>query len=129
MACRTEAGRKKHNNRVNCLMWMKVRLVNNLPDDEIIAGAVERYGYKESSAEKYLQKAKDLLIAAETKTMEAIVEKNVERLTAIAEAASDGDSYADAIKAIDLLNKMSGAYIEKKEVKLEGNNITFQFGE
>lgn len=110
-------------------MWMKVRLVNNLPDDEIVAAAVERYGYKESTAWKYLQKAKDLLLASTTKTMEAIVEKNVERLTAIAEAASDGDSYADAIKAIDLLNKMSGAYIEKKEVKIDGNNITFQFGE
>lgn len=129
MACRTEGGRRRHNNRVNCLMWMKVRLVNNLPDDEIVAGAVERYGYKESTAWKYLEKAKDLLLAAQTKTMETIVEKNVERLTAIAEAASDGDSYADAIKAIDLLNKMSGAYIEKKEVKVDGNNITFSFGE
>lgn len=129
MAIRTEQGKRKHNNRINCLMWMKVRLVNNLPDDEIIAAAVERYGYKESTAEKYLDRAKQLVVAAETKTMEKIVEKNVERLTAIAEAASDGDSYADAIKAIDLLNKMSGAYIEKKEVKIDGNNITFQFGE
>lgn len=118
----------RRRNKTNAILWAKLRLVNNVDRIDVVAGVMERYGYTESYASELVKKAENLATSVAVQDMEVIINKNLARLDAIAEAAADGDDYQNAIKAIDTLNKMSGAYVDKKEVEIKGNEIRFTFG-
>jgi predicted ATP-grasp superfamily ATP-dependent carboligase len=59
---------------------------------------------------------------------ETIRNKNIQRLSEIAEETHEECDYQNAIKAIDVLNKTANVYIDKKEINIDGNEISFTFG-
>ena len=53
----------------------------------------------------------------------------LERLEDLLRKALDSDDKASSLKALDMINKLHGLYIEKKEVKLDTQKLRFSFGD
>lgn len=96
--------------------------------EDVINALVEEYGIKEGTATRYYERGKQLIEYSMTWDLENIRNKNIQRLDTIAEETMEVEDYQNAIKAIDTLNKTVGAYVDKKEINLEGTEIQFNFG-
>ena len=57
--------------------------------------------------------------------------KNIqlERLEDLLRKALESDDKTASLKALDMINKLHGLYIEKKEVKLDSQKLRFSFGD
>lgn len=62
------------------------------------------------------------------KRMDIIFALQRERMEFLLKGAIEKKDYLSAQKIMDSMNKMYGLYTEKKEVKLDSNTISFNFG-
>lgn len=90
-----------------------------------------RWDIAQSTARKYVNMA--ITNLCNHYKDEETVEKNrktfIERLEKMVQQSLEDNRPDLALKAMDLIGKASGAYQEKKEIKLEGEtNIKFNFG-
>lgn len=78
--------------------------------ERIIEKLVEDYDYSDATAENvYYQAKKDAVKSIQDYLTEA-AKVNVQRIISIADKAAVDGRYGDALKAIDMLNKMNGLY-------------------
>lgn len=119
---------KQTRRHVNILRYAKCRIDEGMEREDVINALVEEYGIKEGTATRYYERGKQLIEYSMTWDLENIRNKNIQRLDTIAEETMEVEDYQNAIKAIDTLNKTVGAYVDKKEINLEGTEIQFNFG-
>ena len=98
-----------------CLSLLRM----NYDYDQIIERLQDEYGYSSHSAKQLLVKNKRKLKNSVEKKIDKIAEENVARLEAIIDECYEQRKYTDALKAIDILNKMGGQYTQK--IDLNGN--------
>lgn len=115
--------------RVNILQFSKRRVEEGYERGDILNMLVDEYGITQRTAERYYERAKELLTYSMVWDADTIRNKNIQRLSEIAEEAQEDMDYQNAIKAIDVLNKTACVYVEKKDITIDGNEITFTFGE
>lgn len=115
--------------RVNILQFSKRRVQEGYERGDILNMLVDEYGITQRTAERYYERAKELLTYSMAWDADTIRNKNIQRLSEIAEEAQEDMDYQNAIKAIDVLNKTACVYVEKKDITIDGNEITFTFGE
>ena len=119
---------KRTRNCMNILRFAKERLMDGMTKDELTQALMDNYGIAERTAETYYRRANELVTYSMVWDADTIRNKNIQRLNEIAEEAKEGEDFQNAIKAIDVLNKTANVYIEKKEVTLDGSEISFTFG-
>lgn len=114
--------------RVNILQFTKRRVDEGYERGDILNMLMDEYGISEKTSERYYTRAKELLTYSMVWDAETIRNKNIQRLSEIAEETHEECDYQNAIKAIDVLNKTANVYIDKKEINIDGNEISFTFG-
>lgn len=85
-----------------------------------------KYGYKikhRPEVKKYIEDAQ-AIIETNYKIKREDIVRNVFHL--LEECSQDGDR-SNYIKLLDMLNKMSGNYITKQEISVDGKGIVFNF--
>lgn len=119
---------KSTRRRVNILRYTKNKVEEGMDRGDIINAVMEEYDVTESTATRYFNRAKQLIEYSMTWDADVIRNKNIQRLDNIVEEAMENEDYQNAIKAIDTQNKTASVYIDKKEIAIDGNEITFNFG-
>lgn len=95
-----------------CLSLLRM----NYDYEQIIERLQDEYGYSSNSAKKVLDKNKRKLKNSVEKKIDKMAEENINRLEAIIDECYEQRKYTDALKAIDILNKMGGQYIQKLDI-------------
>ena len=85
----------------------------NYDYNDIIERLKQEYDYTDNSAKKVLDKNKRKLKNSVEKKIDKIAEENINRIEAIIDECYEQRKYTDALKAIDILNKMGGQYTQK----------------
>lgn len=98
-----------------CLSLLRM----NYDYDQIIERLQDEYGYSSHSAKQLLVKNKRKLKNSVEKKIEKMAEDNINRIEAIIDECYEQRKYTDALKGIDMLNKMGGQYTQK--IDLNGN--------
>ena len=98
-----------------CLSLLRM----NYDYDQIIERLQDEYGYSSHSAKQLLVKNKRKLKNSVEKKIDKMAEDNINRIEAIIDECYEQRKYTDALKAIDILNKMGGQYTQK--IDLNGN--------
>lgn len=97
--------------------------------DDIIARLIEDYDYAEISAQNlYYEALKESVRTIEDYIKEAS-KSNVQRLLGIIDQCYNDKRYGDAMKGIDILNKMGGLYAPEEHTvntNTEPIKITFE---
>lgn len=91
----------------------------NYDYDYIIERLKDEFDYTDNSAKKVLDKNKRKLKNSVEKKIDKMAEDNINRIEAIIDECYEQRKYTDALKAIDMLNKMGGQYTQK--IDLNGN--------
>lgn len=91
----------------------------NYDYDYIIERLKDEFDYTDNSAKKVLDKNKRKLKNSVEKKIDKMAEENINRIEAIIDECYEQRKYTDALKAIDMLNKMGGQYTTR--VDLNGN--------
>ena len=95
-----------------CLSLLRM----NYDYDQIIERLKEEYGYSSHSAKQLLVKNKRKLKNSVEKKIDKMAEENINRIEAIIDECYEQRKYTDALKAIDMLNKMGGQYTQKLDI-------------
>lgn len=111
------------------ISYAKRAIANDHSREEIIEHLVDTWGYKEHTAEQIYCRGVELLEKYFCADADKIYMKNLKRLEGIIDTTMENEDSANALKAIDLQNKLSGLYIEKKEVKVESDTFEIKLGE
>lgn len=74
---------------------------------------MEKYGYVEKYVQALIADAKKEMDARYEKWLDRIADKNYQRLTVIVDECMSKNNYRDAIKAIEVLNKLGNLYETK----------------
>ena len=98
-----------------CLSLLRM----NYDYEQIIERLQDEYGYSSHSAKKVLDKNKRKLKNSVEKKIDKMAEDNINRIEAIIDECYEQRKYTDALKGIDMLNKMGGQYTQK--VDINGN--------
>lgn len=114
--------------RVNILRYTKQRIEEGYSGEEIRQMLMDNYEITAKTAERYYCRAKELITYSMVWDADTIRNRNIQRLDEIVEETKEDEDYQNAIKAIDVLNKTANVYVEKKEINIDGNEITFTFG-
>lgn len=101
-----------------CLSLLRM----NYENSDIIERLKEEYGYSSNSARKVVDKVKKKLKQTLEKKYDKIAEENINRLEAIVDECYEQRRYNEALKAIDILNKLGGVYTTKLDVNANVNN-------
>ena len=88
----------------------------NYDYDYIIERLKDEFDYTDNSAKKVLDKNKRKLKNSVEKKIDKMAEENINRIEAIIDECYEQRKYTDALKAIDILNKMGGQYIQKLDI-------------
>lgn len=88
----------------------------NYDYDYIIERLKDEFDYTDNSAKKVLDKNKRKLKNSVEKKIEKMAEDNINRIEAIIDECYEQRKYTDALKAIDMLNKMGGQYTQKLDI-------------
>lgn len=89
----------------------------------------ELWDIKKSTASEYLKMAYEVLGEASDEVVENSRNIQLERLEDLLKAALESGDKASSLKALDMINRLHGLYIEKKEVKLDTQKLRFSFGD
>lgn len=89
---------------------------------DIIERLKDEYGYSDNSAKKVVDKVKKKLKQTLEKKYDKLAEENINRLEAIVDECYEQRRYNEALKAIDILNKLGGVYTTKLDVNANVNN-------
>lgn len=109
---RSRANSRFTNAQQCCLSLLRMGYENS----DIIERLKEEYGYSDNSARKLLDKVKKKLKQTVERKYEKIAEENVNRLEAIIDECYEQRRYNEALKAIDVLNKIGGVYTTKLDI-------------
>ena len=113
---RRDANNARYSNASSmCLSLLRM----NYDYEQIIERLQDEYGYSSNSAKKVLDKNKRKLKNSVEKKIDKMAEENINRIEAIIDECYEQRKYTDALKAIDILNKMGGQYTQK--IDLNGN--------
>ena len=113
---RRDANNARYSNASSmCLSLLRM----NYDYEQIIERLQDEYGYSSHSAKKVLDKNKRKLKNSVEKKIDKMAEDNINRIEAIIDECYEQRKYTDALKAIDMLNKMGGQYTQK--VDINGN--------
>lgn len=88
----------------------------NYDYNDIIERLKHEYDYTDNSAKKVLDKNKRKLKKTVEKKVDKIADENIGRLEAIIDECYEQRKYNEALKAIDILNKMGGQYTQKLDI-------------
>lgn len=88
----------------------------NYDYDYIIERLKDEFDYTDNSAKKVLDKNKRKLKNSVEKKIDKMAEENINRIEAIIDECYEQRKYTDALKAIDMLNKMGGQYTTKLDI-------------
>ena len=113
---RRDANNARYSNASSMCMSL---LRMNYDYEQIIERLQDEYGYSSHSAKKVLDKNKRKLKNSVEKKIDKMAEDNINRIEAIIDECYEQRKYTDALKAIDMLNKMGGQYTQK--VDINGN--------
>lgn len=113
---RRDANNARYSNASSMCMSL---LRMNYDYEQIIERLQDEYGYSSNSAKKVLDKNKRKLKNSVEKKIDKMAEENINRIEAIIDECYEQRKYTDALKAIDILNKMGGQYTQK--IDLNGN--------
>ena len=89
----------------------------------------KQWEVKKATASEYVKMAYEVLGEASDEVIENSRNIQLERLEDILKAALEGNDRASSLKALDMINRLHGLYIEKKEVKLDTTKLKFSFGD
>lgn len=95
----------------------------------IIEHIQELWDIKRATASEYVKMAYEVLGEASDEVVENSRNIQLERLEDILKAALESGDKANSLKALDMINRLHGLYIEKKEVKLDTQKLRFSFGD
>lgn len=113
---RRDANNARYSNASSmCLSLLRM----NYDYDYIIERLKDEFDYTDNSAKKVLDKNKRKLKNSVEKKIDKMAEDNINRIEAIIDECYEQRKYTDALKAIDMLNKMGGQYTQK--IDLKGN--------
>ena len=113
---RRDANNARYSNASSmCLSLLRM----NYDYDYIIERLKDEFDYTDNSAKKVLDKNKRKLKNSVEKKIDKMAEDNINRIEAIIDECYEQRKYTDALKAIDMLNKMGGQYTQK--VDINGN--------
>lgn len=96
--------------------------------DEVVGCLMTDYNYAEDSAQKMWCEAQRNVRARYERYCSDAARMNINRLNTIIDDAYDSNDRRSLLNAIDMLNKMASLYVDKKEVKTTGDQITVKFG-
>lgn len=88
----------------------------------------EEWKCTEQNINYLIRKALKSIQCSIDKKMDVIFALQRERMEFLLKGAIEKKDYLSAQKIMDSMNKMYGLYTEKKEVKLDSNTISFNFG-
>ena len=110
---RRDANNARYSNASSmCLSLLRM----NYDYEQIIERLQDEYGYSSHSAKKVLDKNKRKLKNSVEKKIDKMAEDNINRIEAIIDECYEQRKYTDALKAIDILNKMGGQYTQKLDI-------------
>lgn len=89
----------------------------------------DTWGVGNASASEYIKMAYEVLGEASDEVIENSRNIQLERLEDLLKDALEGNDRANSLKALDMINRLHGLYIEKKEVKLDTQKLRFSFGD
>ena len=113
---RRDANNARYSNASSmCLSLLRM----NYDYDYIIERLKDEFDYTDNSAKKVLDKNKRKLKNSVEKKIDKMAEDNINRIEAIIDECYEQRKYTDALKGIDMLNKMGGQYTQK--VDINGN--------
>lgn len=95
----------------------------------IIEHIQKLWDIKKSTANEYVKMAYDVLGEASDEVVENSRNIQLERLEDLLRDALESGDKANSLKALDMINRLHGLYIEKKEVKLDTQKLRFSFGD
>ena len=95
----------------------------------IIEHIQKLWDIKKSTANEYVKMAYDVLGEASDEVVENSRNIQLERLEDLLKDALESGDKANSLKALDMINRLHGLYIEKKEVKLDTQKLRFSFGD
>lgn len=77
----------------------------------------------------YIKKAYELIEASTQKNVDRLIARQTATLEKIANSAMSNNDRANAIKAVDIINKLSNLYVDKQEINVTTDApITVSFG-
>ena len=110
---RRDANNARYSNASSmCLSLLRM----NYDYDYIIERLKDEFDYTDNSAKKVLDKNKRKLKNSVEKKIDKMAEDNINRIEAIIDECYEQRKYTDALKAIDMLNKMGGQYTQKVDI-------------
>lgn len=89
----------------------------------------EQWQLGEASASIYISMAYEVLGQNSDEVIENSKNIQLERLEDLLRKALESGDKASSLKALDMINRLHGLYIEKKEVKLDSQKLKFSFGD
>lgn len=116
----------RRNKRYCAKSYAYLRICNDVPYSEIIAGIQEKYDYAEATARHIYEEASKQYEKNLMADSEKIRNKNMQRLEGLIDASVEDADSATLLKAIDAQNKMVGAYETRVSVKGEGEAPVFR---
>lgn len=105
------------------------KLKRNWQKDEVIEWAKGEYGVSERTALRYYQEAQRMLQenVPDPEFVKQVRSEQIARITALARKADEKGDTKSALKALDMINKITGLYTEKQEVNITSDTIRFEF--
>lgn len=95
------------------------KLISGMTFKECCEYLQGHYGYKKRGADKFVRETNKQLREHYEKYAKNLAAYNLSRLTEIVNDCQAEGKYNEALKAIDILNKMGGLYTKKVEIKTE----------
>lgn len=107
------------------------RIRKNWQKDEIVEWVKSEYGVSEITACRYYHDAQKILQdnLPDPELVDKIRNEQIARVTAIARKAVENGDTKNALKALDMLNKIAGLYTEKQEVDVKVNEWKFEYAQ
>ena len=128
----TEAGGKnpvERNQRKFRIAEVIKRIRKGWSRAKILEWIEDQWEVSKSSASNYIKMAYEVLGEASDEVIENSRIIQLERLEDLLKDALEGNDRASSLKALDMINRLHGLYIEKKEVKLDTQKLKFSFGD
>ncbi len=96
---------------------------------KILEWIEDQWDVSRATASNYIKMAYEVLGEASDEVIENSRVIQLERLEDLLKDALEGNDRASSLKALDMINRLHGLYIEKKEVKLDSQKLKFSFGD
>ena len=110
---RRDANNARYSNASSmCLSLLRM----NYDYEQIIERLKDEFDYTDNSAKQVLDKNKRKLKNSVEKKIDKMAEDNINRIEAIIDECYEQRKYTDALKGIDMLNKMGGQYTQKLDI-------------